>query len=63
MHESELAGFSKTKAVLRLPLDAQPPMPLVRKLIKASLKIMKDNAAKKASLKGRHELAVKAEST
>lgn len=39
--EKELAGYAATKAALHLPLDREVPVPLVKKLVKASLEIMK----------------------
>ncbi len=38
----ELASYDTTKAVVHFPLDAKVPVPLVKKLVKASLKIMKE---------------------
>ncbi len=43
-HEKELAGYSKTKAVVRFPLDKEIPVPLVKKLVKSSLMIMKNKS-------------------
>ncbi|MGA2664961.1 MAG: DUF1801 domain-containing protein [Nitrososphaerales archaeon] len=51
-HEEELAGYATTKAAVHLPLDRRVPTPLVKKLVRASLKIMKDdpkNASPKPS--------------
>jgi len=45
-YERELAGYSKTKAAVHLPLDAKVPVPLVKKLVKASLKVMKGKPVK-----------------
>ncbi len=41
-HADELAEFTTTKAALHLPLGREVPIPLVKKLVKASLKVMKD---------------------
>jgi uncharacterized protein YdhG (YjbR/CyaY superfamily) len=43
-YKNELAGYATTKAIVRLPLDQKIPVPLVKKLVKASLKIMKDKS-------------------
>jgi uncharacterized protein YdhG (YjbR/CyaY superfamily) len=48
-HEKELAGYATTKAAVHLPLDGRVPIPLVKKLVKASLKIMKDRPKKNSS--------------
>jgi uncharacterized protein YdhG (YjbR/CyaY superfamily) len=40
-YEKELAGYSMTKAAVHFPLDKKVPVPLVKKLVKASLKVMK----------------------
>ena len=40
-HEKELAGYKTTKAAVHLPLDNKIPVPLVKKLVKASVRIMK----------------------
>ncbi|MGH2639741.1 MAG: iron chaperone [Rhabdochlamydiaceae bacterium] len=41
-HKKELAGYGTTKSAVHFPLDQEVPVPLVRKLVKASIKIMKD---------------------
>jgi uncharacterized protein YdhG (YjbR/CyaY superfamily) len=43
-HEKELAGYATTKAIVRIPLDKRIPVPLVKKLVRASVRIMKDKA-------------------
>jgi uncharacterized protein YdhG (YjbR/CyaY superfamily) len=48
-HKEELAGYATTKAAVRIPLDGEAPIPLVKKLVKASLKIMKDKPKKNPS--------------
>jgi uncharacterized protein YdhG (YjbR/CyaY superfamily) len=42
----ELAGYSTTKAAVHLPLDKKVPVPLVKKLVKASLETMKAKPVK-----------------
>ena len=44
-HKKELAGYPTTAAVLSFPEDEKIPIPLVKKLTKASLKAMKDRPA------------------
>ena len=43
-HQRELARFETDKATVRLPLDRKVPVPLVKKLVKARMKM---NDAKK----------------
>jgi uncharacterized protein YdhG (YjbR/CyaY superfamily) len=43
-HRKELAGFATTKAIVSFPVGKPVPMTLVKKLVKASLKTMKDKA-------------------
>jgi uncharacterized protein YdhG (YjbR/CyaY superfamily) len=43
-HKKELVGYSTTKAIVSFPLDKDIPMALVKKLVKASLKVMKKNS-------------------
>jgi uncharacterized protein YdhG (YjbR/CyaY superfamily) len=43
-HEKELASYKTTRAVVRLPLDKDTPIPLVKKLAKASIRVMRDKA-------------------
>ena len=38
-YESELTGYETTKATVRFPLDKKLPVALIRKLIKARMKI------------------------
>ena len=45
-HDKELSDYSTTKTVVRFPLDEKLPVPLVKKLVKASLRIMKEKARK-----------------
>ncbi len=41
-HSKELAGYLTTKAIVSFPMDARIPVTLVKKLVKASLKTMRD---------------------
>jgi uncharacterized protein YdhG (YjbR/CyaY superfamily) len=43
-HKRELTGFATTKAIVAFPADGAPSMALVKKLVKASIKVMKDKA-------------------
>lgn len=43
-HKNELAGYVTTKAIVSFPADSAISMALVKKLVKASLKVMKDKA-------------------
>lgn len=40
-HEKELVNYRTTKAIVSFPIDKEIPIPLVKKLVKASLKVMK----------------------
>jgi hypothetical protein len=40
-YAEELACYATTRAIGGFPSDGQIPVPLVRKLVKASLKVMK----------------------
>jgi uncharacterized protein YdhG (YjbR/CyaY superfamily) len=40
-HQKELGKYQTTKSGVRLPLDQKIPTPLVRKLVRASIRIMK----------------------
>lgn len=40
-HKKELAGYETTKAIVSFPGDKEIPAALVKKLVKASLKVMK----------------------
>ncbi len=44
-HKRELSGYTTTKAVVSFPADQEVPIALVKKLVKASLKAMKDKSA------------------
>jgi len=41
-HSKELAGYLTTKAIVSFPMDQRAPVTLVKKLVKASLKTMRD---------------------
>jgi uncharacterized protein YdhG (YjbR/CyaY superfamily) len=43
-HKKELAGCTTTKAIVSFPEDRPISMRLVKKLVKASLKVMKDRS-------------------
>jgi uncharacterized protein YdhG (YjbR/CyaY superfamily) len=41
-HGDELAGYRTTKAIVSFPMEKAVPVTLVKKLVKASLKVMRD---------------------
>lgn len=41
-HEKELTGYKTTKAIVSFPIDKDIPYDLVKKLVLASIKVMKD---------------------
>ena len=43
-HKKELAGCATTKAIVSFPADRAISMALVKKLVKASIKVMKDKS-------------------
>ena len=43
-HKKEFAGYSTTTAIVSFPADKKIPATLVKKLVKASLKAMKDRS-------------------
>jgi uncharacterized protein YdhG (YjbR/CyaY superfamily) len=43
-HKKELAGYPTTQAIVSFPADQEVPIALVKKLVKASLKAMKDRS-------------------
>lgn len=45
VHAKELLGYATTKAIVRFPAGQKVPIALVKKLVRASLKVMKDKAA------------------
>ena len=44
-HRKQLAGYATTKAIVSFPVGKPVPIALVKKLVKASLKAMKDKSA------------------
>jgi uncharacterized protein YdhG (YjbR/CyaY superfamily) len=43
-HKEELTAYLTTKAIVSFPVDKEVPIALVKKLVKASLKAMKDKS-------------------
>jgi uncharacterized protein YdhG (YjbR/CyaY superfamily) len=43
-HRKELAGYATTKAIVSFPKGKPVPMTLVKKLVRANLKAMKDKS-------------------
>jgi uncharacterized protein YdhG (YjbR/CyaY superfamily) len=43
-HRKELAGYATTKAIVSFPMGKPVPITLVKKLVKASLRVMKDKS-------------------
>jgi uncharacterized protein YdhG (YjbR/CyaY superfamily) len=43
-HKKELAGYPATKAIVSFPVSEPLPLALIKKLVKASVKAMKDKA-------------------
>jgi uncharacterized protein YdhG (YjbR/CyaY superfamily) len=43
-HKKELVGYSTTKSIVSFPVDKEIPIILVKKLVKASIKVMKDKS-------------------
>jgi uncharacterized protein YdhG (YjbR/CyaY superfamily) len=43
-HRKELAPYRTTKSAVHLPLDGELPIQLIQKLVRASLKIMKERS-------------------
>ena len=44
-HKKELEGFTTTTSIVSFPINKEIPMPLVKKLVKASIKVMKDKSS------------------
>jgi len=57
-HKKELVDYPTTKAIVSFPLDKEIPMTLVKKLVKASLKVMKEKKTlkTKAKMKGANKV-------
>lgn len=43
-HKKELAGYATTKAIVSFPMSGPIPVTLVKKLVKASVKVMRDKS-------------------
>jgi hypothetical protein len=43
-HKSDLAGCATTKSIVSFPADSAMSMVLIKKLVKASVKMMKDKS-------------------
>jgi uncharacterized protein YdhG (YjbR/CyaY superfamily) len=43
-HKGELAGYATTKAIVSFPMDQEIPLPLVKRLVEASIKQMKETS-------------------
>ena len=43
-HKKELVGYAVTKAIITFPVDKEISITLVKKLVKASIKVMKDKS-------------------
>ena len=48
-HEAELGNYARTKAILSFRVNETVPKTLIKKLVKASVKVMKGVAAKRGS--------------
>jgi uncharacterized protein YdhG (YjbR/CyaY superfamily) len=53
IHERELAEYATTKAAVHFPLDGRTPVPLIKKLVKTSVGIMKAGPKKAAASRPR----------
>jgi uncharacterized protein YdhG (YjbR/CyaY superfamily) len=45
-NKKELAGYTMTKAIISFPVDKEVPIALVKKLVKESIKVMKDKSTR-----------------
>ena len=43
-HKKELVGYATTKSIISFPVDKAIPIRLVKKLVKASINVMKDKS-------------------
>ena len=43
-HKKELVGYATTKSIISFPVDKEIPIKLVKKLVKASINVMKDKS-------------------
>ncbi len=57
VHRKELAGYSTTKAAVHLPLEGKTPVPLIKRLVKTSLGIMKAKSERGTASKPRRRSA------
>jgi uncharacterized protein YdhG (YjbR/CyaY superfamily) len=46
-HKKELAGYTTTKAIVSFPVNKKIPTALLKKLVKASLRVMKEKKIQK----------------
>jgi uncharacterized protein YdhG (YjbR/CyaY superfamily) len=53
IHKEELAGYSTTKAAVHLPLEGKTPVPLIKKLVRTGLRIMRTKPKKQVTSKPR----------
>ncbi len=44
VHKKELEGYTTTKSAVHIPLDKKIPVQLIKRLVKASKKLMKDKS-------------------
>ena len=44
-YKKELEGFATTTSIVSFPVNKEIPIPLVKKLVKASIKVMKDKSS------------------
>ena len=58
-HKKELVGYPTTKAIVSFPVDKEIPMTLVKKLVKASIKVMKERKILKTKAKMKEANKVK----
>lgn len=50
-HKNELAGYTTSVAAVNFPVGKRVPATLVKKLVRASIKVMKDKAKAKSKFK------------
>ncbi len=43
-HKTQLADYTTTKSVVSFPIHKELPIPLIKELVKASIKVMKDKS-------------------
>jgi uncharacterized protein YdhG (YjbR/CyaY superfamily) len=54
-HKKDLVGFVTTKSVVRFPSDEKIPILLVKRLVKASVRIMKDKREKDSEVNPKNQ--------